>query len=174
MSRENPRADAQPKESTMPSPASALPTHAEPSATATEGLVALSTADCLRRLASQEVGRIVYTDGGLPAVTPINYVFDGGHILVRTSEASRMVRKVPNTIVAFEVDEVDPKAHKGWSVVVTGPCEIVTDPESLAQIATLDLRPWAEGERNVVMRIATTIVTGYQIAADRAVAGGVG
>lgn len=176
MTAENPPSEAKQKESDMPTdaPAAALPTHGERPPRATEGLIALSTSASLQLLGTHEVGRLVYTDGGLPAITPINFVYDGRHILIRTSEVSRMVRKVPNSIVAFEVDEVDRQARKGWSVVVTGPCEIVTDPEKLAEVATLDLHPWAEGDRNVVLKIATTIVTGYRIAGDGPPTGAVG
>jgi nitroimidazol reductase NimA-like FMN-containing flavoprotein (pyridoxamine 5'-phosphate oxidase superfamily) len=131
----------------------------------------LGTADCHRLLASQEVGRVVYTDGALPAVTPVNFAFDDGHIFVRTTEGSRLSTKVPGNIVAFEVDELDRKARSGWSVVITGPCRIVTDPVRIAHVQTLNLDPWAEGERNVLLEIAATIVTGYQIATDD---GGVG
>ncbi len=158
----------------MPSsalPAPPLPTHADRPVPATVGLVALSSTDSLRLLATHEVGRIVYTDGGLPAVTPVNYTYDGEHVLIRTSEMSQLVRKAPNAIVAFEVDELDRQARRGWSVVVTGPCELVTDPDKLAHVASLNLHPWAEGDRNVVLQIATTIVTGYQIAGAQAPGG---
>jgi nitroimidazol reductase NimA-like FMN-containing flavoprotein (pyridoxamine 5'-phosphate oxidase superfamily) len=127
-------------------------------------MVALSALESLKLLGSCEVGRIVYTDGALPAVTPVNYAYDDGHVYIRTTAVSQLVRKVPNTIVAFEVDEVDRKARHGWSVVATGPCEIVTDPDTLEHVATLDLEPWAAGDRNVVLQISTAIVTGYEIA----------
>jgi nitroimidazol reductase NimA-like FMN-containing flavoprotein (pyridoxamine 5'-phosphate oxidase superfamily) len=127
-------------------------------------MLALSCVESLRLLASHEVGRIVYTDGALPAVTPVNYAYDDSHIFIRTTEVSKLVSKVPNKIVAFEVDEVDVKARHGWSVVATGPCEIVTDPQKLAYVAGLNLEPWARGDRNVVLQITAAIVTGYQIA----------
>ncbi len=141
-----------------------LPTHGEQEESATAGLVALSSARSLNLLASQEVGRVVYTDGGLPAVTPVNYAYDQGHVFVRTSKFSHLVRKVPGTIVAFEVDDVDRKARSGWSVVVTGPCEIVKDSYTKSRLTKLGLEPWAGGDRNVVLQIAATIVTGYRIA----------
>jgi nitroimidazol reductase NimA-like FMN-containing flavoprotein (pyridoxamine 5'-phosphate oxidase superfamily) len=150
-----------PKESAMP-------------VSATEGLVALSTRDSLRMLASHEVGRVVYTDGALPAVTPVNYAFDDGHVLLRTAQGSRLAAKTPGTIVAFEVDEVDRTARRGWSVVITGPCRLVDDEVKLAHINTLHLDPWAPGERNVVLEIAATIVTGYRIAESDPPTGGVG
>lgn len=154
-------------------PGPPLPTHGDRPVPGPSGLVALSTADSLRLLSSHEVGRVVYTDGGLPAVTPVNYAYDDGHVVIRTAEVSRLARKVPRTIVAFEVDEVDRLARSGWSIVVTGPCEIVTDEAKLAHIATLGLDPWLAGERNLVLQIAATIVTGYEIAEDGRTADGV-
>jgi hypothetical protein len=153
------------KETTMPT--SVIPVQE------TKTLVALGTTECLRLLASHEVGRIVYTDGGLPAVTPVNYAYDGSRVFLRTSETSRLAGKAPRTIVAFEVDDVDRSARRGWSVVVTGPCEAVTDEAELAHIDTLGLAPWASGEHKVVLAITTTIVTGYQIARGDESRGGV-
>jgi nitroimidazol reductase NimA-like FMN-containing flavoprotein (pyridoxamine 5'-phosphate oxidase superfamily) len=149
-----------------------MPTTAMP-AQARASLVELGTTESLRLLAGHEVGRIVYTDGGLPAVTPVNYAYDEGHVVIRTSESSRLASKAPRSIVAFEVDEVDRSARRGWSVVVTGPCEAVTNEARLAHIATLGLAPWACGEHKVVLEIATTIVTGYQIARGDESPGGV-
>lgn len=139
----------------------------------TATLVALGTTESLRLLTGHEVGRVVYTDGGLPAVTPVNYAYDDGHVFLRTSETSRLARKAPRTIVAFEVDEVDRSARRGWSVVVTGPCEPVMDEARLAHIDTLGLATWVSGEHDLVLAIAATIVTGYQIARDADAPGGV-
>jgi hypothetical protein len=150
----------------------AMPTSVIP-AQSTATLVALGTTESLGLLSSHEVGRVVYTDGGLPAVTPVNYAYDDGRIYLRTSETSRLASKAPRAIVAFEVDEVDRSARRGWSVVVTGPCETVTEAADLTHIDTLGLAPWASGEHKVVLAIATTIVTGYQIARGDDSPGGV-
>jgi len=158
-SREHPR-----KEAGMPTSAT--------TAQETASLVALGTTESFRLLAGHEVGRVVYTDGGLPAVTPVNYAYDPGYVVMCTSETSRLARKAPRAIVAFEVDDVDRSVRRGWSVVVTGPCEVVTDEARLAHIDTLGLAPWASGEHRVVLQIATTIVTGYQIARGDAAPGG--
>lgn len=146
-----------------PEKVTAMPTSASTAET-TASLVALGTTESLRLLTGHEVGRVVYTDGGLPAVTPVNYAYDDGRVVMRTSETSRLARKAPRAIVAFEVDEVDRAVRRGWSVVVTGPCQAVTDEARLAHIDTLGLAPWASGEHKVVLEIATTIVTGYEIA----------
>ena len=149
-----------------------MPTSVAP-APETRSLIALGTTESLRLLTSHEVGRVVYTDGGLPAVTPVNFAYDDGRVVLRTSENSRLARKAPRTIVAFEVDEVDRAARRGWSVVVTGPCETITEEAELAHVDSLGLAPWASGEHKIVLAIATTMVTGYQIARDPESPGGV-
>ena len=155
-----------------PEKGNAMPTSVIPGQE-TASLIALGTTESIRLLSGHEVGRVVYTDGGLPAVTPVNYAYDDGHIVMRTSETSRLARKAPRAIVAFEVDEVDRSARRGWSVVVTGPCEVVSDEARLAHIDTLGLAPWASGEHKVVLEVAATIVTGFKIARADESPGGV-
>ena len=127
------------------------------------GLVELNEADCRRLLRSGDVGRVVYTDGALPAVTPVNYVFDDDGVVLRTASGSRLAVKLPGSIVAFEVDELDRGARSGWSVVVTGPCHVVTDPERIVQISLLTLVPWVSSARSELLEITAGLLTGRRI-----------
>jgi nitroimidazol reductase NimA-like FMN-containing flavoprotein (pyridoxamine 5'-phosphate oxidase superfamily) len=52
-----------------------------------------------------------------------------------------------NAVVAFEVDEIDPVAHTGWSVMVTGMARELTDPGELAAAQTPPLARWGPGRR---------------------------
>jgi len=133
------------------------------SSSASPDLIQLSSDECLRLLGGCEVGRVVYTDGALPAVTPVNYAFDGGRVVIRTAADSRLAAKLPGSIVAFEIDELDRRARSGWSVVATGPGRLVTDTERLSQVSRLPLVVWAPGERQVVLEIAAVRVTGRRI-----------
>jgi uncharacterized protein len=126
-------------------------------------LIQLSSEECLQLLHTCEVGRVVYTDGALPAVTPVNYAFDDGRVVIRTASDSRLAAKLPGSIVAFEIDELDRRARSGWSVVVTGPGELVTDAERLIQVSRLPLVIWAPGDRQVVLEIAAVRLTGRRI-----------
>ncbi|MGN6330140.1 MAG: pyridoxamine 5'-phosphate oxidase family protein, partial [Motilibacteraceae bacterium] len=99
-----------------------------------EGLLELPRPLCLRLLAGHDVGRLVFSAAGLPAVVPIAYLLDDESIVVRTREDSRVARHAMDTVVAFEVDELEPSVRSGWSVVVTGRTSRVGDPGELARL----------------------------------------
>ncbi len=128
----------------------------------------LSRRECFALLQASDVGRVVYTDGALPAVTPVNFVLDRDRIVLRTATTGQLAQKLPGAIVAFEVDQLERAARSGWSVVLTGPCERVTEPARLAEVDHLPLEPWVAGEMPVVLEISAAVVTGRRVAARTA------
>jgi nitroimidazol reductase NimA-like FMN-containing flavoprotein (pyridoxamine 5'-phosphate oxidase superfamily) len=122
----------------------------------------LSRAECIELLGSLSIGRIVFTDRALPAVLPVTYAVVDEHLVVRTSEESRLTRSAPGGVVAFEVDDVEPQLHCGWSVTVLGRCERVAD-EGLAARLRDHVDPWAPGRRDVVLRVPLTLVEGRRV-----------
>lgn len=50
----------------------------------------------------------------------------------------------------------------GWSVVVTGAANLVSDPAELARYLT-QLTPWTDTEMDHVVRIRADVVTGYRL-----------
>lgn len=127
------------------------------------GLWVLDPTECLQLLARQEIGRVVFTEAALPAVAVVTYALRGRSVVFRTSEQSRLARLVPDSVVAFEVDDVDRASRTGWSVVVTGPATRVTDPSQLARLDALLLAPWAPGDRRTYIEISPGLVTGRRI-----------
>ncbi|MDN3354188.1 pyridoxamine 5'-phosphate oxidase family protein [Actinomadura sp. DC4] len=73
---------------------------------------------CLALLASVPIGRVVYTDQALPAVTPVAFLLEGDRVTIRTSCA--LAAAVHGTVVAFQADEIDPVTSAGWWVTVIG------------------------------------------------------
>jgi uncharacterized protein len=137
-----------------------------------DGFRELERQDCLRRLARVPVGRIVHTRQALPAVLPVNFCLDGdGAVLLCTSAASELMRAVDGAVVAFEVDEVDPVAHSGWSVVVTGPARVVTDPDEHQRLLRTGPRCWAPSPEEVFVRIEPELVTGRELVGGRSLYG---
>lgn len=131
-----------------------------------ERLGILDPAKCYRLLATQSVGRVVYTDGALPAVAPVNYALDGHRVIFRTSPVSRLALGVVDQVVAFEVDSLDAEVRTGWSVVLTGIARALVDPGELARAAGLRLTPWAGGERPLFVCITPGVVTGRFVASQ--------
>ncbi|MER6124155.1 pyridoxamine 5'-phosphate oxidase family protein [Streptomyces sp. NPDC001795] len=129
-----------------------------------DGFRELARHECLRLLTKVPVGRIVHTRHALPAVLPLNFCLDGdGAVLLRTSAASELVRAIDGSVVAFEADEVDAAAHSGWSVVVTGPAAVVTDPAERDRLARTGPRSWVPAPEEVFVRIEPELVTGREL-----------
>lgn len=137
-----------------------------------DGFRELERQECLRLLAKVRVGRIVHTRQALPAVLPVNFCLDDdGAVLLRTSAASELVRAIDGAVVAFEADEVDAVAHSGWSVVVTGPATVVTDPAEQERLARTGPRSWVPAPQEVFVRIEPELVTGRELVGGRSLYG---
>jgi len=129
-------------------------------------LVELDRHECLERLGSVPVGRIVYTEMALPAVQLVNFALTGETIVIRTARGSKLAAAARHAVVAFETDRYDEPAGIGWSVTAVGPSRVAEDPDEIAFLATLPLRPWAPGRRDHFILISAERLTGRRI--DRA------
>jgi nitroimidazol reductase NimA-like FMN-containing flavoprotein (pyridoxamine 5'-phosphate oxidase superfamily) len=138
------------------------------------GLEVLGRDACLRLLASATLGRVGVSSGALPSVVPVNFRFDGRQILIRTGVGTKLDAAVANAVVAFEVDEIDPVAHTGWSVMVTGIARELTEPGELAAARTPPLARWAPGNDHRVIAISPELVSGRRIVPGPAAPSGAG
>jgi hypothetical protein len=123
----------------------------------------LTRNECLRRLGSVPVGRIIYTRQALPAVELVNFALDGGDIVFRTDDGGKLGAAVYGAVVAFEADSLDLIRHTGWSVTVVGQCRAVTDVSEIERLRGIALAPWALGQRDHYIRIPPTIVNGRSL-----------
>lgn len=57
------------------------------------------------------------------------------HALLRSADA------------AFEIDGIDETSRTGWSVIVRGVTDEVTDPSEVRRLDGLGLEPWAPGPK---------------------------
>ncbi|KAB1149745.1 pyridoxamine 5'-phosphate oxidase family protein [Streptomyces luteolifulvus] len=125
---------------------------------------ALDRQECLRLLAKVPVGRVVYTRQALPAVLPVNFSLDmDASVLLRTSAGSDLVRAVDGVVVAFEADEIHAATESGWSVVVTGRAQVITDPVEHERLSRTGPRSWMPVRDAVFIRIEAEMVTGREI-----------
>lgn len=128
-----------------------------------DGLEELSREECLRLLASVPVGRIVYTLHALPAVAVVNFAMDDDGVVFRTGAGGKLEAATGHAVVGFEADDLDRETGSGWSVMVVGPADEVTEPAEIATLSLLGLAPWAPGEKDHFVRIRPEIVTGRRI-----------
>jgi uncharacterized protein len=132
----------------------------------------LSREECLRLLASVPVGRLIFTANALPTARLMNFAVVDGVILLRVAAESAIARKATDGVVAFEADELDTAAGSGWSVVVTGRAELVTDPAAVARYRAVPLVPWAPGVRDQFVTVTTEMVEGRRVRRPALGAGG--
>lgn len=127
-------------------------------------LEVIDHAECVRLLAERQLGRVGIAINGRPVILPINYVMDDEHVIFRTDPGTKLTAAVRNAPVAFEIDGMDNWYRGGWSVLVRGFAEEVTDGTELDRLSRLPLRPWARGEKHHFIRIVPESITGRRIA----------
>jgi nitroimidazol reductase NimA-like FMN-containing flavoprotein (pyridoxamine 5'-phosphate oxidase superfamily) len=124
--------------------------------------------ECLKLIGSGGIGRIAYVGRFGPAVLPVNYKLCGGAIVFRTAENAALDEDLRTGIanadykVAFEVDEIDAAAQRGWSVLIQGPAHHVRGPE-LDVVRSAGVETWAPGERELFVRIVPSRITGRRV-----------
>jgi len=127
------------------------------------GLEVLGRDECLQLLASMTLGRVGCTSGALPIVLPVNFRLVGDEVVFRTGVGTKLDAATRNAVVAFEVDDMDPLSHEGWSVLVTGVSREVADPEELASLVASAIPRWAPRSDGRVVAISTDLVSGRRI-----------
>lgn len=125
-------------------------------------MVVLDREDCIRRLGRGGIGRIGLTVDGEPAIFPVNYAVKGDDIYFLTAPGSKLAAAARGAVVAFEVDQIDPVEHFGWSVLVVGPSSVVP-PAEVEPLWKLKLGRWVGGGPETQVRIRSDRVTGREI-----------
>lgn len=123
----------------------------------------LDEAECLRLLAGCPIGRVAVSIGAMPAVFPVNFAVLDSMVVFRTGQGTKLDAAVKEAVVAFEVDDVDPLYHLGWSVVVVGVAHEVREPTLLRKVQALPLTPWASGQKDHFVCLRPELVTGRRI-----------
>jgi nitroimidazol reductase NimA-like FMN-containing flavoprotein (pyridoxamine 5'-phosphate oxidase superfamily) len=127
-------------------------------------LTELTRQQALRLLANGVIGRVVFVDAAMPAVQPVNYMLDNGEIIFRTANGAKLAAALRQSVVAFEVDEIDLRTRTGWSVVCLGQAYEITDPDRLAALREKMPEPWVEDHTTHTIAIPLHTITGRRLA----------
>ena len=127
------------------------------------GLEVLARDECMRLLRGSLVGRVIVSDRALPAAFPVNFAVLDDDVVFRTTAGSKLEAASVRAVVAFEVDDLDPLAQSGWSVLVQGLAGLIADPVDMARAQALPLHLWAPGQRVEFLRIRSEIVSGRRL-----------
>ncbi len=138
-----------------------------PASAARDGVATLEPlgrTECLNFLALGRVGRVGLVVDGRIEILPVNYALDGDAILFRTAQES-VLNRASMTDVAFEVDHIDESFRTGWSVLVHGHADNISDTidATSERLRRLALVTWAPDERPRWFVIRPNSITGRRL-----------
>lgn len=108
----------------------------------TDPVIQLTESEALELMSTKNFGRLVVRRKDDMDLFPLNYVVDGGRIIFRTAEGSKLFSLTLNDDVLFESDDVDQETHKAWSVIVKGTARALTSTKEIEEADRLPLKPW--------------------------------
>jgi len=129
----------------------------------------LDEAECLRLISPGGIGRLAYMGRYGLTVLPVNYKLHAGAIMFRTAQDSPTGEDLQTGIahaeysVAFEIDEIDPVAHEGWSVLIHGPAHHMTTDDERAEVEESGVEPWPGGAKEQAIRITPDRIAGRRL-----------
>jgi hypothetical protein len=94
-----------------------------------------------------------------PFVVPVNFVLVDELVVFRTDAGSHAASCAGRS-VAFEVDAVDVATEAGWSVVVSGPLEDMTEWVAADRRFRELVEPWAPGPKDRWLAVQIADISG--------------
>jgi transcriptional regulator with XRE-family HTH domain len=129
-------------------------------------LESMTPAECRQHLAGGGIGRFLFVEPGRgPVAIPVNFRMDGDDVVFRTGSGDSISAGLLESRVSFDVDHLDDALSEGWSVLITGKAQIITDEAELARARALHIQPWAGGDRPIYVRLTGSQITGRRIRA---------
>jgi nitroimidazol reductase NimA-like FMN-containing flavoprotein (pyridoxamine 5'-phosphate oxidase superfamily) len=129
-------------------------------------LIELSKEACEELLGTAVIGRLGVIIDGKPQVFPISHLYDRGSVIFPTNDRAKMHAALAWPWVGFEVDGIDADGLHGWSVMVQGRAEEITDADVIERAAARRTILWRDGESVHWIRIVATEMTGRRISAE--------
>jgi nitroimidazol reductase NimA-like FMN-containing flavoprotein (pyridoxamine 5'-phosphate oxidase superfamily) len=97
---------------------------------------------CFELLRTVAIGRVAWAaEDGHAVVLPVNFVVNGDSVVFRTAEGSKLHAVREGHRLSFEADDVEPALHVGWSVLITGVAEILSEAEQVRRLEDHDNAP---------------------------------
>lgn len=119
--------------------------------------------ECWSLLASTPVGRVAVLVDGRPEIYPVNMAVEDRTIVFRTDPGSKLRALDTHPEMCLEADGLDAEASSGWSVVLKGSANRITDADELARAEALPLRLWSIGDKAHWIRVRPDEVTGRRL-----------
>ncbi|MFF8696538.1 pyridoxamine 5'-phosphate oxidase family protein [Streptomyces sp. NPDC015144] len=121
----------------------------------------ISGAEALWLLEGADQGRLVYVRREIPVVRPAVHRLDHGRLIVRAPVQAAALSG--RTVLTYQADRIKEDGGTGWMVTVTGPADVVTDPDEAAHYRRT-LLGWTHGPHDTLLRIQPQTVAGFRLA----------
>ncbi|MHB1508239.1 MAG: helix-turn-helix domain-containing protein [Acidimicrobiales bacterium] len=126
-------------------------------------LEVLDRQSCMSLLRPGGIGRLVLDDEQGPVALPLNFKMLSDDPVFHTGEGSIAAAVTSGLAASLEVDHFDTSLAEGWSVLVRGHAQAISEPEEVRQVAELGIESWAGAPRLVTARVTAEEVTGRRI-----------
>jgi nitroimidazol reductase NimA-like FMN-containing flavoprotein (pyridoxamine 5'-phosphate oxidase superfamily) len=127
--------------------------------------VELERTQCLKLLGRAPIARVVLSINCMPVALPVNIAVLGEDAIFSTDSGSKLTAAVEGQVVSVEADEIDLMYRTGWSVLVTGRAQLVTEPADI-EWANSHLQAWAPGPHPFLVRVPPTLISGRRLMWD--------
>ncbi len=127
-------------------------------------LAQLSRPECLELIGASHFGRVGVSIDALPAVLPVVLGRLDDSVVFRTVPGTKLAFAAAGAVVAVEVDEFDRDRGDGWSVLVRGIAQEITDPVTISRARDLLDRTWLDLDHaEHYVQVGLDLVTGRRL-----------
>lgn len=125
----------------------------------------LKEQECYDLLGTGTVGHVAFIGSTGLQLLPVNFQLLDGVVYVQTARESILAELAKGLDdVAFSIDYREDLLQQGWSVVISGTSAVVNNESLIDRIrATRRLRPWAPGDRSVVIALTPRSISGRKV-----------
>lgn len=119
----------------------------------------LDRAQCLELLHGACVARVILSVECIPVAVAVNLSMLGNDLLLATDTSSKLTSDVQGQVVSVQADDFDLTSGTGWSVLVTGIAQQVTDPTEI-DWARRRIHAWVPGPQPLLVKVPTSLISG--------------
>ena len=130
----------------------------------TGSIIGLTEQECRDLIDTVTVGRLAFVDSEGQQLIPVNFAVHDGDIVFRTMPGTVTAALAEgHDDVAFGADHYDDMYQQGWNVTLVGATSIVDDATVIAALADRRPRPWAPGDRDLLIRLHPRRIDGRRV-----------